>query len=61
MQQISSVHKLNLKIQQILGSNELKEHTYPKIIEATSGFPEFVASCQKYFYLYCSFLRYIQF
>ena len=57
MQKISSLYQFNLKIQQILGSHELKGYGYPKIIEATFSFPEFVASvCSN-----CSFLRYIQF
>ena len=36
MQKISSIHKL----QQILGSHELKGQAYLKIIEATFSFPE---------------------
>ena len=61
MQKISSIHQFNLKIQQILGSHELKRHPYPKIIEATFSFPKFVASCKKSVYSNCSFLRYINF
>ena len=61
LQKISSIHQCNLEIQQILGSHELKGHAYPKIIETTFSFPEFVASCKKSIYSNCSFLRYIQF
>ena len=61
MQKISSIHQFNLKIQQILGSHELKRNPYPKIIEATFSFPKFVASCKKSVYSNCSFLRYINF
>ena len=41
MQKISSVHKVSLKIQQILGPHKLKGNTYPKIIE------EFIARSKK--------------
>ena len=61
IQKISSIHKFNLQIQQILRSHELKGHVYPKIIEATFSFPEFVASCKKSAYSNSSFLGYIQF
>ena len=40
-QHISSIHKFNLKIHQIFGSDEIKDHTYPKYIEGTFSFPEF--------------------
>ena len=61
MQKIRSVHQYNPEIQQILGSHELKGNAYPKIIEATFSFPQFVASYKKSIYSNCSFLRYIQF
>ena len=61
MQNISSIHNLNLKIQQNLGSHELKDHNYLKIIEAFFSFPEFVSSCKKSVYSDCSSLKYIQF
>ena len=35
MPKIISIHKFNLKIQEILGSHELKCHAYAKIIEPT--------------------------
>ena len=60
MQKISSDHKFNFRIQQILGSQELKDYAYLNIIEATFSFPEFVASCIKPVYFSYSFLRYIQ-
>ena len=49
MQKISSIRQFNLKIQQILESHELKDHAYPKVIEATFSFPEFVASWKNQF------------
>ena len=61
VQKISSIHQFNLKIKQILGFHELKAHIYPKIIERTFSFPEFVASCKIPVYSNSSFLRYIQF
>ena len=61
MQKISSIHKFNPKIQQILESYELKDYVYPKIIEATFNFPEFKASCKNSVYSVCSFMRYSQF
>ena len=33
------------------------DHADPKIIEATSSLPEFVPTCKKTVYLFCSFLR----
>ena len=61
MQKISSIHKFNLKIQQILGSHKLKSYAYQKIIiKGTFSFPEFLASCKKSVYSLCSFLRYSQ-
>ena len=48
MQNISSIHKFILKIQQILGSHEEKGHAYPKIIEAIFSFSELVASYKKW-------------
>ena len=58
----SSIQKFNRKIQQILGSHKLKDHYYPKIIEATLSSLECVASYRKKtVYANCSFLRYIQF
>ena len=61
MPKISSIHKFDFKIQQILGSHKLKGLAYPKIIEATFSFPEFVALCKKSVYSNCSFLRYNHF
>ena len=55
MQNISSIHQFNLKIQQILGSHEFKGHAYQETIEATFSFPEFVTSCKKSVYSSCSF------
>ena len=61
MQKISSIHKFNLKIQQILGSHKLNSYAYQKIIiKATFSFPEFLASCKKSVYSLRSFLRYSQ-
>ena len=62
-QKTSSIHTFILEIQQILGSHELKtmavlDHTYPKIIESTFSFPEFVPACKKSLYFICSFLKY---
>ena len=51
---------VNLKIQKILGSNELKGHAYLKIVEATFSFHKFLASSEKSIYFNHSFLRYIQ-
>ena len=61
MQKISSIHQFNLKLQHILNSSERKSHTYPKIIEATFIFPEFVALFKKSVCSKFSLLRYIQF
>ena len=59
MQKISSIHKLILKIQQILRPHELNDHAKPQIIEITFSFPQFGRSCKKsvhpiYLLLRCS-------
>ena len=41
MHKIGSIHKLILKIQQILGSHELNDHAHPKITEIFSAFLNF--------------------
>ena len=61
MPKINSTYKLNFKIEHILWSHKLKGLAYPKIIEATFSFPEFVESCKKSVYSNCSLLRYSQF
>ena len=47
MQKISSIHKLILKIQQILGPHELNDHAKPQITEITFSFPQFGRACKK--------------
>ena len=66
IQKFSSIHKFILKMQQILGSHELKaltifEHAHLKNIASTFSFPGFVPACKKSVYSICSFLRYNQF
>ena len=61
-----SRRSFNLKIQQILGSHELKCHchfchAHPKIFESTFSFPKFVSACKKSVYSICWVLRYSQF
>ena len=62
-----SIHKLILKMKQILGSHELNGHTYslysvhPKIIEITFSFPDFAPVSKKSVHSINSFLRYSQF
>ena len=60
MQKISSIHKSSLKIQQIFGSHEIKDHACPKNIEGTFSFPEFEVSCKKSVYSTCSTFRHSQ-
>ena len=38
MQKISSIYKFNLKIQHILGSHDLRCHTYPKSLKKPLAF-----------------------
>ena len=52
MHNISPIHKFTVKVQKILGSHEVKDHStvdqsHPKIIEATFNFPELVQACKK--------------
>ena len=47
MQKISLIHKLILKIKQILGYHKLVDHTQRKIIEITFSFPEYAAPFNK--------------
>ena len=47
MQKISLIHKLILKIKQILGYHKLIDHTQRKIIEITFSFPEYAAPFNK--------------
>ena len=63
IQKISSIHKFILKMQQISGSHDLRSpgHAYPKIIESTFSFPQFVPACKRSVYSICSFLRHNQF
>ena len=63
IEKISSFQKFILKIQQILGSHELKSndifnHAHPKITESTFSFPEFLPACKNSVYSIHSILRY---
>ena len=67
MKKLISIHKLILKMQQILGSHELNDHApfsdhaHPKFIQLTVSFPEFAPACKKLVHSIYSFLRYSQF
>ena len=66
MQKISSIHKLILKIKQILGSHELNDlahfdQTHPKIIEITFSFLEFAPARNKSLHSINSVMRQSQF
>ena len=65
MQKIGSIHQFILEIQQILDSQDLKDHNrfyhhHPKIIKVTFAFREFLSTQQKSVYYINSFLRYSQ-
>ena len=62
MQKISPFHQFILEIQQILESQDLKDHTHfdhqhLKIIKVTFGFPKYLSTHQKSVYSINSFLR----
>ena len=66
MQKISPIPRFILEIQQILGSQDLKDHpifitNIHKIIKITFGFPKFLSKNQKPIFSMNSFLRYSQF
>ena len=62
MQKLSSNHKIIVKVQQLLGTNEINSHTpfdpiHPKIIKITFSFPEFAPTCKKLIHSIYSFLQ----
>ena len=66
MQKINLLHQFILEIEQILVSQNQKDHAYfwpnhPKTIKVTFAFSEFLSTQQKLVYSINSFFRYSQF